>query len=100
MLVTTAVVLTIQEYAFGRASVLWIIDALDWLGAAEQAAALDRLTDDAQNLRLAERVYWAVGTLITYVLIPGLVVKLLFRGRLRDYGLKSAASTAAHGRIW
>lgn len=86
--VLTAVTLTVQEYAFGRTSVLWIIDALDALGAAGEAAALDRLLDDPQNLRLAERVYWAIGTLITYVLIPGLVIKLLFRQRLRDYGLK------------
>jgi membrane protease YdiL (CAAX protease family) len=87
ILVTTAVTLTIQEYAFGRAGVDWIPAALDMLGATAQAAALDTLLDDAQNLRLAERVYWAVGTLITYILIPGLVVKVLFRERLRDFGL-------------
>jgi membrane protease YdiL (CAAX protease family) len=88
ILVTTAVTLTIQEYAFGRAGVDWIPATLDMLGATAQATALKSLLGDAQNLRLAERVYWAVGTLITYVLIPWLVVKLLFRERLRDFGLR------------
>ena len=41
-----------------------------------------------QNHRLAHLAFWAVWQFLTYVALPALVVKLVLRERLTEYGLK------------
>lgn len=41
----------------------------------------------AQYGRLARLAYWSGTTFLGYFIIPLLIIKLLFRGRLRDFGL-------------
>ncbi len=36
---------------------------------------------------MAQLLFWAAGSVTTYVLIPALVIKLVFRERIADYGL-------------
>jgi len=88
VLLTTAVTLTVQEYVFSSARFPGALDALERIGAVGLAAAVRAWIASPQNAQLAGLIFWACGCLVTYVVIPSLVVKLLLRERLRDYGLR------------
>ena len=88
VLLTTAVTLTVQEYVFRSGNLAEALDVLDRLGAAGLVEGLRSRLASPQDRQLAGLIFWAGGCAVTYVLIPGLVVKLLFRERLRDYGLR------------
>jgi membrane protease YdiL (CAAX protease family) len=88
VLLTTAVSLTLQQYLFQSTH---LPRALDLLCGPESGQTGDRvcaLLKSPENEQLAGLVYWALGTLVTYVVIPALVITLAFRDRLRDYGMK------------
>ncbi len=88
VLFTTAVVLTLQHYVFSANRLTDALNLAERLGAAGLAEALRRPNCSAQDRQLAELIYWALGSLITYVAIPAAIVKLVFRQRLSDYGWK------------
>jgi membrane protease YdiL (CAAX protease family) len=88
VLVTTAIVLTAQHYLF-------ILGYFDSLKAAFIETIVDRFAETLVGTgstwplqRLARHLYWAIGVIGTYVVLPVCVVKLVFRERLVDYGLK------------
>lgn len=89
ILVTAAVCLVIQQYTGLPGSVAkpvgFVVDAVAGAeAAAEVAAALGKWHYDALSCRL----WWAAVAVLTYAVIPALVLKLVFRARLSDYGLK------------
>jgi membrane protease YdiL (CAAX protease family) len=87
-LVTVAVMLILQQYVF-QSSMLG--EAIEFVSIAlppSTTQALQQLATDRQTMRLAHLSYWALGQVIVYLLIPSLVVKLVFRDKLSDYGLK------------
>lgn len=88
VLLTTAVTLTLQEYVFRSGNLDQLLRLAETLGAGRLALWVRELIVTPQDRRLAELLFWACGSLVTYVVIPGLVVKLAFRERIRDYGLK------------
>jgi membrane protease YdiL (CAAX protease family) len=85
VMVTVAVSLTIQNF-FGHLNqagdVASLLDQVGLRGLAE------RLRSYQEPTRLHELTYWAVATILTYTVLPILVIKLGFRERLSDYGLK------------
>ncbi len=88
VLVTVAVMLTIQQYVF-RSGNVWL--ALDALGSVLDRSTHTRLVDAAsapENSQLAGLMFWAFGQCAVYVAGPLLVVKLLFRRPLADFGAK------------
>jgi membrane protease YdiL (CAAX protease family) len=87
-LVTVAVVLTLQKYGYLSN---WIESATEWFSRLAPDAIAQPLTSfptDPQTSRLAGLTWWALGQVIGYLLIPGLIIKFVFRERLSDYGLK------------
>ena len=44
-------------------------------------------TCGVQDRQLAQLLFWVTGSVTTYVLIPSLIIKLVFRERIADYGL-------------
>jgi membrane protease YdiL (CAAX protease family) len=88
VLLTTCIILTLQQYLFRSGSFEYVPGILRWLGAAEAADQIDRLTYDLQDRQLAQLLYWAAGSVINYVVIPVLVVKLYLREQIADFGLK------------
>jgi len=88
VLLTTAVTLTIQQYVFRSGNLDRALDVLQRLGLTGVVEALRSRLVSPQDRQLAGLIYWAAGCAVTYVLLPGLVVKLVFRERLRDYGLR------------
>jgi membrane protease YdiL (CAAX protease family) len=88
VLVTTCIILTLQQFLFRGGSFDSLPGALRWLGAEYLAERIDGLTYGSQERQLAQLLYWATGSVINYVLIPALVVKLYLRERVADFGLR------------
>ncbi len=88
VLLTTAVALTLQEYVFRSGNLDDLLELGDGIGLAALCAAIDSRIATPQDHRLAGLLFWAGGSLITYVVIPSLVIKLVFRERIGDYGLR------------
>ncbi|MFN4258820.1 MAG: lysostaphin resistance A-like protein [Gemmataceae bacterium] len=84
VLITAAVALTIQNYMMKADGLARLTGWLWAVGLGDLSAALFE-TADASHNRLS---YWAFGCVVTYFLIPALVIRLGFRESLRDYGLK------------
>lgn len=87
VLLSTAALLTVQYYVFRAGSLTDAIDVIERLGLSAAAEALRGASDSPADGRLAELIYWALGTYLNYLVVPALLVKLVFRQRLRDYGV-------------
>jgi len=94
VLLTAAVVLTLQNY-FGRSSdYARVAHCLaDLLRQTGLDAAADYLADGT-NRDLHQNVYWALFSFATYFFIPCLVIRVLFREQVRDYGVKPRGAFA------
>jgi membrane protease YdiL (CAAX protease family) len=88
VLVSTAILLTFQNYAVRSGDSGWTLDvAENWLPSA-WAVSLKAWATAAENRRLFDLTYWAIGQQIVYVVVPVAIIKLVFRERLADYGVK------------
>jgi len=84
---SVGVILSCQYYLFGPGKLQWVLDTL----AAVWPNAMEPLRDwllSPQNQRLSNVCYWATGQTLLYAVAPMLIIKLVFRERLSDYGLK------------
>jgi uncharacterized protein len=77
VLVTAAVVLTLQNYFGGSGDFALFLGLLERLGGPSVAGT-----------EVNSHCYWAAFSFVTYFFIPFAVVRLVFRERLGDYGLK------------
>jgi membrane protease YdiL (CAAX protease family) len=87
VLVTACVMLTLQNYVFRGGSFVQVPALLEWFGANDLAAWINARTYEVQDRQLAQLLFWAAGSVATYVLMPALVIRLVFRERIADYGL-------------
>jgi membrane protease YdiL (CAAX protease family) len=88
VMVTAAVALTLQNY-FGKwMAYVHFARLLRFLGLQQLSTDLTAAMLYSENAPLNRLTYWSVGWIIVYFVIPALVIRLLFRERLRDYGLK------------
>jgi CAAX protease family protein len=92
VLLTAAVVLTLQEYLGSDHD--WIIKLLRLLGLDEAGTSFDGFMNDPHDARLKGYVYWALFSFSTYFFIPCLVILLVFHDRVRDYGVKPRGAFA------
>lgn len=88
-LLTTALCLTLQNFADRPYSIVVLLQRLISIHVAPGSlqavcSRLDEWDDDA----LARLTWWACVAYTAYVIIPGLVIKLVFRERIIDYGVK------------
>jgi membrane protease YdiL (CAAX protease family) len=88
VLVSTAVLLTFQNYVIRSGDSGWTLEAAQaWLpgGWADPFVAW---ATAAENRRLFDLTYWALGQQIVYVVVPVAIIRLLFREPLANYGVK------------
>jgi len=87
VLISSAVFLTVRVYFPDILPLDAVLDWLEYVPLTERVSCGDflRLRENHTITRLS---YWVVVQAIAYVLGPALVVKLVLRERLRDYGLK------------
>ena len=84
--ITTALSLTFLN--FGGIDPSWLITLLDRIGLDGWA---QWLADTLLRSPLRQRnrlIFWAVGQIAAYTILPTLVIRLVLRERLRDYGLR------------
>jgi membrane protease YdiL (CAAX protease family) len=87
VLLTTAVTLTLQEYLFASANLPRVVGWIEEFLPPDQYAGCWAVIGGVPEGRLAGLLYWVAGSLITYVGLPVLVIKLVMRRRVRDFGL-------------
>jgi membrane protease YdiL (CAAX protease family) len=88
VLMTAAVVLTLQQY-FGHSNM--ILFWADQLANAGFPSASQNLVDGLASEETAEIVrggYWALFSFATYFFLPWFVIVVVFRQRLSDFGFK------------
>jgi membrane protease YdiL (CAAX protease family) len=88
VLVTVALMLTTQQYVFRSGNIVLALDASAAVLDASTHRQLVELATAEENSQLASLMFWAFGQCTVYVVGPLLVIKLLFRHRLCDYGAK------------
>jgi uncharacterized protein len=88
VLLTAAVALTMQYYLCRvdqARSAAGLLDGIGLSGAADSIRAyLDSLTPDG----IDRWTYWALACFLSYTVLPVLLIRLVFRERLADYGVK------------
>jgi membrane protease YdiL (CAAX protease family) len=87
VLLTTAVTLTIQQYIFTSSKLPWFERWLTAVGAFDAYARGLEAVGGMPGGRLAGLLFWAGGSLVTYVVLPVFVIKLVMRRRVHDFGL-------------
>lgn len=87
-LLTVAVMLTLQEYVFQSGMLDEAVQFASFVLPASSVQQLEQFRTDPQTSRLAALSYWALGQVLIYMIVPALIVKLVFRDKLSDYGLK------------
>lgn len=75
---------------FGASSRIhhWI-DLASWFGVEAPFEALRDWIRSGPDRQFRSRLFWATARAVAYLLIPGLVIRFLLRGRMRDYGLRA-----------
>ena len=66
----------------------WLEPVLGVFGDPAPAMTLRKLFKWGPNAELYRLVYWVASTVLGYFVVPALVVKLVFKQKLRDYGLQ------------
>lgn len=87
-LVTVAAMLTLQQYVFQSSMLGEAIGLGAYFLPTITMQKLQEFATNPQSSRLAHLTYWDVGQIVVYLLVPALVVKLVFRDKLSDYGVK------------
>ncbi|VTR92629.1 caax amino terminal protease : Abortive infection protein OS=Nitrosomonas sp. (strain Is79A3) GN=Nit79A3_3094 PE=4 SV=1: Abi [Gemmata massiliana] len=89
VLLTAAICLTLQQYTATPGQVLGTARFLaSTFGGPDSAAEVDTLLRKWSGDQLAARLWWAGIAVLTYAIIPLLVLTIGFRARPADYGLK------------
>jgi len=89
ILCLTPVLLTINFYLreFRQWSVV-LTSILDFLGTENAGRAINQYFRNPSHGELRRLYVWIGLLTVTYLIVPALVIKLIFRERLSDYGLK------------
>jgi membrane protease YdiL (CAAX protease family) len=92
VMLTVAVSLTIQNFFGHLSQVASVAAVFRFVGLDMLADGLLSLRQGTANPQLTELAYWSLSWIFVYFVIPALAIKLIFRERLRDYGLKRAGA--------
>jgi len=88
VLVVAAVCLTMNSFLASGRDASWLVSLLDRIDLDGLAARLGSATTTSANSELNRLAFWALVQIAGYVVLPVVVVVVVFRERLRDYGLR------------
>lgn len=88
VMITVALMLMLQEYVGMSRESHIIVSLLDKIGLDSLSDQFNTAMTTSPNIRINQLTYWAAGCFITYFIIPAMVIKFVFREKLRDYGLQ------------
>ncbi len=87
VLVTSAVVLILINYLRNGASPQWLVTSLNLVGLDGWAAAVEKALLGSGNTEFTRLVMFAVVSIVGYIALPFIAIKLILKERVRDYGL-------------
>ncbi len=93
ILLSVPLLLTFREYAFSGAQCWRLLGALTGIAGDSGLRETIAWLADSEHRRLTELAYWSLGQVVCFFVLPALLVKLVLRERLRDYGCKLAGVT-------
>jgi membrane protease YdiL (CAAX protease family) len=88
VLVATALCLTVQRFFAVQEALHHLEGFLHTIGLDGLAAALQETMWQTEAAQLHRLTWWVAVCLLTYVVVPLLIIRCIFRERPRDYGLK------------
>jgi membrane protease YdiL (CAAX protease family) len=89
VLVTSAVVLILQQYFGGGPEVYYFPGLLEKYGLSDLGGEFaDFLAASPANQEIARGLYWSLFSFATYFFIPWFVIAVLFRKSLTEFGIK------------
>lgn len=88
VLLTAALVMTLQHYFGHRGMFLVYADWLDSLGFPDTAQRLAMWSNAPETYEIASGAYWALFSFATYFFLPWFIIAVVFRLRLSDFGFK------------
>jgi uncharacterized protein len=77
------------EYIGKDPGYVYIKDFLKWMGLKQLSASFAGLLENNPNRQINALAYWVAVIGVCYLLIPILVIKLVFKEKLKDYGLRT-----------
>ncbi len=86
VMITAMVIICAQEYFFASGDVRHVADVLRFFGAEQAATDFDDWRLKSENYEIARLSYWGIARVVTFMLIPMLVIKFVLREPIRDYG--------------
>lgn len=87
VLVTSALSLTILNFG-ATSQPYWFVTLLEGVGLDGWADLAREAFQNSQHRQRNGLLFWGIGQVVAYTLPPILVIKLLLKERVRDYGLR------------
>lgn len=96
VMITAALCLILQNYTGSPEYVAPAAKQVaGWFGGPDAANAVGAKLAAWGRSQLSARVWWCSCAVFTYAVLPALLIKLVFREKLRDYGVKVRGALAA-----
>jgi membrane protease YdiL (CAAX protease family) len=95
VLVTVAVCLTLQKYMPVATLLAQALKLLALFAPLEALSRWQAALEQAATTPIGHLFYWCLACLTTYFVIPALVIRLVLKERIRDYGVKLTGAFAA-----
>ncbi len=89
IIVCVSLGLVFIEYVGKDPGYVYLRDFLAWLGMKKLSLGLAGLLEDHPNRQLNALAYWVGIIAVFYLIVPVLLIKLVFREKLSDYGLRA-----------
>ena len=83
-MILVAFCLTMTKYL---ANYQTLVDWFELLGLNNCSSALKRFVNEGNNAQLHSLIYWALLTIFFYLIPPVILIKLVFKEKLHNYGL-------------
>ncbi len=88
VIVTAIVCLTLIRFGKTSSEPQWLLTMLDGIGAEGVADDVERGLDFSARREFYGRLWWSIVQTLGYLVLPFLVIKVVLRQRLRDFGLR------------
>lgn len=88
VLLLAAVSLTLQHFIGMQEGHRLVAFLMKSVGLGNGAARLIEFMNDGENAQFHRLAWWAGWCAVSYFVLPALVIRLFFRERIRDYGMK------------
>jgi len=95
IVIAGSLVMTFVKFAGAPEDLAWVGKFLDAIGLDKAAKDFTQAMTKGPDRRIYQRIWWAGARVIGYGVLPLLVVKLVLRGKLADYGFKGTGRSQA-----